>query len=1231
MCFGPAVNQSKSSPINSISIESLSDTSINYTPDVELTAKIQKLTRKLFKAQNRILDSRKLRSCDKMDALHVKMLDIYKEWMACRQMRGPLPEHDRGEYIEGKEYVVSGYSAGLAQKYYNTFCLHANMQKRLSKAPYIIDTTHHMPTLEILVDNQPMLFAIKFKDPKDKENVQKLEILLKCPLDPVTLDSLTQQLKINKNELNIKLDLEWLWSPDQMSLVRIYTPDEIVTFIKSNQLEHVENYLNNDDDDLPWRNNLFYSKIIFKKLAYTQSQLKQLFLKCKNLANLGNQVLLNSELTLEPQDAEHIFAFAFQHQDSRALHVAQRTLPSFKLENKTIDDLLWLIERGFYSFAKQLIQNGLSANASISKFDFSTLYSTKTTLGNFLNSHPEYHHCENVTPLDFLRFLLANGANPNQCISANYKSDHSCSVLEACYHKRIGVLETKGIYADIFLILLEHGAIISPRLAKAMILDIKASGKGINAEYVKYLIQQDYLPKDNLEQFLDTKHPVSYSTYSHKMLENEALSFCDNVVSVSSLQEHRLDLNLVSKARLLKKEMKKRIHAEPKINLLFKSCYKQLCLTYDEVVANHLLLNELSIISHDIRRLTSQPKINRRPDTRLTRFYGLFEPGSSFIREDAIEKIKNLTIENRASYWEAMRSKVIDIAIKVNADKYLSRHFITWVHGTQSKSLPVILKVGALKPLGKLLKDNVVTFSGECCGADSSLNKDKISGERLTTSWNDGEWFYHDNLSRLHTSIQYATSTRGHRPNERVFKPNLAWERVSIPHVEELLRATYPEKVSDHRFWSTIRLDILRLRSTDSEADKKMSEFKKHIVDKLKGPLKENHQQELKDLLQSLTSSLPYTFSKDDIEIINDPQPYPVIFASTTTYSTPHFDKKKTNILEYMVEDSIDLGSEIQVAFTIPERIDALKKLLKPYNIRVYDIETAFYLELMHMARGFNNPTDELIKAKPFNPSIIASSLQQDILPRYASPFPPNPSYRDEKLGKRVKLANPWYGPEITSYDDYLKKVELGEILARTIHGPIHAVRVAIWSLLLLKLYSLRNDKLDIDRYWLALSAAAHDIARQDESIDRWDKSSAKWLKGYMLSRGKEKKEIEPYVFALEHKDPIDGTFTTTIQKIIHDADCLEILRCLKDPKKDFRKNELCFYREFKNDTRSLNLDALIVEIQQFIYCTELPEIKKDFEKSPANCFNVAMRMLASKGYPNIEILFKKELDFYRT
>ncbi len=160
------------------------------------------------------------------------------------------------------------------------------------------------------------------------------------------------------------------------------------------------------------------------------------------------------------------------------------------------------------------------------------------------------------------------------------------------------------------------------------------------------------------------------------------------------------------------------------------------------------------------------------------------------------------------------------------------------------------------------------------------------------------------------------------------------------------------------------------------------------------------------------------------------------------------------------------------------------------------------------------------------------------------------------------------------------KKVQVN----RTFHGGVHAARTAMCAELFIDLYKKYAPSLVVnnnaealtvqDIKLLKLAAVYHNSANISEIMA--DKEEhAKHFIDDMLLLGYKIEEIESFAQAITNKDsPYDTKNFFT--KIIHDADCLEFIRCCSD-KKNYKKHYLDIFIELKeNAAFNAELDDII-------------------------------------------------------
>jgi len=182
------------------------------------------------------------------------------------------------------------------------------------------------------------------------------------------------------------------------------------------------------------------------------------------------------------------------------------------------------------------------------------------------------------------------------------------------------------------------------------------------------------------------------------------------------------------------------------------------------------------------------------------------------------------------------------------------------------------------------------------------------------------------------------------------------------------------------------------------------------------------------------------------------------------------------------------------------------------------------------------------------------------------------------------------------------------EKIARLHHGIQHVTRAALYVPVLVNLYSRYGNKkaqalTDDEIKLLQIALLFHDAARLNEGRDEWDKESAALLYHYLVDVLKvDTKQAAELADAVANKD---ATGETNIYRdIIHDADCLDILRA----RPHFDATHLHFYQQIaKDNTDALDDMALLIcEARSIIECQGdgfervNTQVKKQFENKYA-------------------------------
>jgi len=179
--------------------------------------------------------------------------------------------------------------------------------------------------------------------------------------------------------------------------------------------------------------------------------------------------------------------------------------------------------------------------------------------------------------------------------------------------------------------------------------------------------------------------------------------------------------------------------------------------------------------------------------------------------------------------------------------------------------------------------------------------------------------------------------------------------------------------------------------------------------------------------------------------------------------------------------------------------------------------------------------------------------------------------------------------------------------IARYYHGIQHTNRAAIYSVVFINLFRKykNQEALELTQEEIKLiqiAALLHDSARQGDGVDLWDNESGELLYDYLIAIGVTPKQAHQMAEAMANKDAeakyyrLDINENTKIkswkliapapkkniyQKIIHDADCLDIIRA----RDHFDANYLDFYKEVASQIPDAfeEMARLIVEARSLI------------------------------------------------
>ncbi|MET0402800.1 MAG: hypothetical protein ABW123_10375, partial [Cystobacter sp.] len=104
-----------------------------------------------------------------------------------------------------------------------------------------------------------------------------------------------------------------------------------------------------------------------------------------------------------------------------------------------------------------------------------------------------------------------------------------------------------------------------------------------------------------------------------------------------------------------------------------------------------------------------------------------------------------------------------------------------------------------------------------------------------------------------------------------------------------------------------------------------------------------------------------------------------------------------------------------------------------------------------------------------------------------------------------------------------------------------------------------------------------------------------------LLSLEAPRAHVERLVQAVAEKDPRPGqSFSSDEQRIVHDADCLDLPRVLTDPH-EFRPTELCFHAFPELDTALR--ESFLQETASLVRLTESAPLKHHLERQSTQAY----------------------------
>jgi hypothetical protein len=363
----------------------------------------------------------------------------------------------------------------------------------------------------------------------------------------------------------------------------------------------------------------------------------------------------------------HLQPFFFLYLDYSDRTFAKKALKSAILQNNTLAvqhilsfhrDLLTddeikskicaAIEHGLLNVVNLALDSGLKADFTLIRH-FGLKWTPQDSFYNLLQAKFIPNEAEQAQMVKYLESLLNQGLSSNAYL--NLSGETSCSLLEGLY---LCLNESKSeLCQKLMRILLDRGAIITPRIAHAMKFDMKASK---NSFYVSDLKKQGFLTDVEARILLSKEEfkKGSASDLLNRMLSAKML--LDRYSQFYHLCPSAIPLEVMAQIKDLKKEIKEHLASEPntKTTEELQALYRDFSKTYDAVIDNHPFLRTLKEISQEIRQMAKGAK-EAKPSMRLVRFYSLWSPDQTYGYSDAEVRLKKLLTNKRSLYWKEIR------------------------------------------------------------------------------------------------------------------------------------------------------------------------------------------------------------------------------------------------------------------------------------------------------------------------------------------------------------------------------------------------------------------------------------------------------------------------------------------------------------------------------------------------------------------------------------------------
>jgi hypothetical protein len=273
-------------------------------------------------------------------------------------------------------------------------------------------------------------------------------------------------------------------------------------------------------------------------------------------------------------------------------------------------------------------------------------------------------------------------------------------------------------------------------------------------------------------------------------------------------------------------------------------------------------------------------------------------------------------------------ANVVDGIEQLRFSSALQERSITWLHGTRSPALGVMLATDKkLHPTGMLLKKNIIPLTGELgigIQPGAGVNNSNISGTSLSPLG-------------VKITLEYSNSFTPKIANEWKYLSKSNLTKITMFAEDTLTRNSDLESSE----WNGNKFDFLkaelyigRMKVLDPEFSNKVDTLKNEIAEIKLSLIAKNSPSEVISMLDHLEmacDSEPFIEPTDQLRgLVNDS--FPIIFGSTSIKG--EYAEGLNDLDEHVVSGSVSL-KKTQIAFTEDQNVELLQSLIAESGLKI--------------------------------------------------------------------------------------------------------------------------------------------------------------------------------------------------------------------------------------------------------------------------------------------------------